>query len=75
MILKIRLVFRALGALLCLLGALMLVPALLALAYGEEDVFAHLIAAAVSGVLGGVLLIVFRRRRIKEEIGIREYFK
>jgi len=69
---SLRVVLRALGALLCLLGVLMLAPAFMALAYGEEDAFAHLMAALVSGAVGFFLLVVVKRPAVKRDVSIRE---
>ncbi len=71
---RARVVLRALGALLALLGAIMLIPGLMALAYGEEDVFAHLAAAALSGAVGLGTMLVVKRPDRKEEVSIREGF-
>ncbi len=71
---KLRLVLRTLGALLCLLGVLMLVPAAMALAFGEEDLLAHLVAAGVSGVIGVIILLSVRRRQRREDPGVRDGF-
>ncbi len=69
---SVRVVLRALGALLCLLGVLMLAPAFMALAYGEEDAFAHFMAAAASGVVGAALLLVVKRPPVKRDVSIRD---
>ncbi len=69
---SVRVVLRALGALLCLLGVLMLAPAFMALAYGEEDAFAHFMAALVSGAVGVFLLLVVKRPPVKRDVSIRD---
>ncbi len=71
---RARVVLRALGALLCLLGVLMLAPAFMALAYGEEDAFAHFMAAVISGAVGLVTLLVVKRPVRKGDVSIREGF-
>lgn len=69
---RVGVVLRALGALLCLLGVLMLAPGFMALAYGEEDAFAHFMAAVVSGAAGLILLLVVKRPARKRDVSIRE---
>jgi trk system potassium uptake protein TrkH len=71
---KLRLIIRVLGALLCLLGGVMLIPGIIALAMGEEDVFAHGVSAAVSAALGVIILLTVRRRSEREEPGVRDGF-
>ena len=70
---RLRLVLGVLGLLLIFIGGAMMVPAAVALAYGEEDFFAHLAAALVTALIGVGLWVVGRNKE-KREIRSREGF-
>jgi len=67
----IRLVSGILGGLIFFLGAAMILPAIIALAYGESSWPAFMITAAGAMMLGGLFFWAFRPR---EELRMREAF-
>lgn len=58
-----RMIFSILGMVLVLIGGFLLLPCVVALYYGEGDFFALIMTAVLSGVIGGLLMLL----RPKEE--------
>ena len=56
------------------LGLLMLVPALIALLYKEDDLWAFLISALITSVFGFILEIAMKPDEQMKEIGRKEGF-
>ncbi len=68
---NLRLTLHVLGGLLLFLGAMLLAPIGFSLYYGDGQLLAFLLSAAVTTVTGGILYRGFRRR---EEVTLREGF-
>jgi len=65
-------IFSTLGRVLLLEAALLLLPAVVALIYGEGCVYAFLITSAIAAVIGGALSLALRRER--KTLNIRDGF-
>lgn len=57
-----RMIFYVLGCVLLLIGAFLLLPAIVALIYGEGDFLSIIITAGICAVLGGILLLLKPKR-------------
>ncbi len=68
---NIKALLYLLGALLVFLAATMILPVIVSLIYGEDDLIPFLISAGITAVSGGLLLLICR---VKHELRIREGF-
>ncbi len=69
---RFGLIFRILGALIFFLGLTMIFPLLFSLYYGDGDLWALALSAAITSAAGGFLALLFRR--MVQEISHREGF-
>jgi len=70
-LINIRTLLYVLGALFIFLSVTLLVPALVSVIYGEDDLIPILISAGISLVLGAILVLLFR---VKVDLKIKEGF-
>ena len=68
---NIKTLLYVLGALFIFLSITLLVPALVSIIYGEDDLVPILISSAISLVLGTILVLIFR---VKVDLKIKEGF-
>ncbi len=69
---NIKLIFRVLGFLSLVEGIAMLIALLVSIIYGEHDIRAFLISAGISGISGGLILLL--TQKASRDIGKREGF-
>jgi len=67
-------IFYSLGRLLCMIGLLMLIPALVSLIYGEHAIIKHFGMAFLFTVLLGAFLMMRCNAAKDQSIGIRDGF-
>ncbi len=68
-----RMIFSILGMVLILLGGFLLLPCAIALFYGEGDFTALIITAVISGIVGGLLMLL-RPKEDRQLMHAREGF-